>query len=211
MRIGVIGAGQLGQMLGHAAADLGFECLFLDPSDKPPAASAGHVIRAAFDDNDALHSLAKQCDVITYEFENVEVAALHALGEIVPVLPPVEALRLAQDRLDEKRLFESVDIPLPSYRPVDSLDDLRIAASELGLPIVVKTRRFGYDGKGQFVVRTDDDIDEAWRKLQRKALIAEVLVPFDFEVSIFGARDGDGKVVTWPLTCNVHTNGVLRT
>ena len=211
MRVGIIGAGQLGQMLGYAARDLGIECRFLDPSEQPPAASAGEVVRAAFDDQAALEALAAECDVITYEFENVEVDALRALAERVPVWPPVEALRQAQDRIDEKALFETVDIPLPGYRQVDSHDDLRAAADALGLPVVLKTRRFGYDGKGQFVVREAAQIDEAWDALGGQPLIAEAFVPFDFEVSVIGARGQDGSIVTWPLVRNVHRDGILST
>ena len=211
MRVGIIGAGQLGQMLGYAARELGIECRFLDPAEKPPAASAGDVVRAAFDDQAALQALAEQCDVITYEFENVEVDALRALSATVPVWPPVDALRQAQDRLDEKALFESVGIPLPGYRRIDTRDDLEAAAGELGLPLVLKTRRFGYDGKGQFVVRTAAQIDEAWQTLGGRPLIAEAFVPFDFEVSVIGARGQDGSIVTWPLVRNVHKDGILST
>ena len=211
MRVGIIGAGQLGQMLGYAARELGVECRFLDPSENPPAATAGDVVRAAFDDRAALEALAADCDVITYEFENVEVDALRALADRVPVWPPVDALRQAQDRLDEKALFEAVDIPLPGYRRIDSRDDLETAAGMLGLPLVVKTRRFGYDGKGQFVVRDAAQIDDAWEMLGGQPLIAEAFVAFDFEVSVIGARGQDGDTVTWPLVRNVHEDGILRT
>ena len=118
MRIGIIGAGQLGQMLGFAARDLGVECCFVDPGDAPPAAVCGDVIRRPFDDEEALAELAASCDVITYEFENVPVEALHAIEGRVPIYPPPAALRHSQDRLDEKRLFDRLEIPLPAYRPV---------------------------------------------------------------------------------------------
>ncbi|NNF41277.1 MAG: 5-(carboxyamino)imidazole ribonucleotide synthase, partial [Woeseiaceae bacterium] len=210
MRIGIIGAGQLGQMLGFAARDLGFECRFLDPADSPPAAACGEVIQKPFDDQQALQSLARNCDVITYEFENVPVAALQHIADSVPVYPPLEALRLAQDRLDEKKLFQRLDIPLPGYRAIDSRDDIAAAAAELGLPLVIKTRRFGYDGKGQFVVRRIDDIDSAWNTLGPQPLIAEQWVPFDYEVSSIGVRSVQGEIGIYALSHNVHVDGILR-
>ena len=210
MRIGIIGAGQLGQMLGFAARDLGMQCQFIDPSPNPPAAVCGPVIRAAFDDPDALATLAQESDVVTYEFENVPVAALLELKDHVAVYPPPEALRHAQDRLAEKQLFDSLDIPLPAYHAVDSLDDLVAAADAIGLPLVLKTRRLGYDGKGQFVVNRPTDIAMAWQALGGTALIAEQWVDFDVEVSAIGARNASGAVITYPLTQNEHAEGILR-
>ena len=210
MRIGIIGAGQLGQMLGLAARELDIECLFVDPSTSPPAAVCGKVLQRPFDDPDALSELAESCDVITYEFENVPVDALRQIENRISVYPPVDALRQAQDRLDEKRLFERLAIPLPGYRAVDTLDDLVTASEALGLPLVLKTRRLGYDGKGQFVVRTRSDIDAAWRTLGGQSLIAEQWVPFDYEVSSIGARNVDGDVCFYALTRNVHEDGILR-
>jgi len=210
MRIGIIGAGQLGQMLGLAARDLDIECCFLDPSVAPPAATCGEVIQRPFDDADALARMADGCDVITYEFENVPVAALRQIAGRVPVYPPPEALRLAQDRLDEKRLFDELDIPLPPYYAIDSRDDMEAAAATLGLPMVVKTRRLGYDGKGQFIVRSADDVTAAWTALGSQPLIAEQWVDFDYEVSTIGVRDAAGDVRVYPLTRNVHEDGILR-
>ena len=211
MRIGIIGAGQLGQMLGFAARELGVECRFLDPSDAPPAAVCGEVIRKPFDDAEALAELAETCDVVTYEFENVPVEALHEIEDKVPVYPPADALRYSQDRLEEKRVFDRLDIPLPGYRTIDSRDDMVDAVDALGLPCVVKTRRFGYDGKGQFVIRQRADIDDAWAALGGQPLIAEQWVPFDFELSCIGARNVDGDIVIYPLARNVHVGGILHT
>ena len=210
MRIGIIGAGQLGQMLGFAARELGDTCTFLDPGADPPAAAAGPVIRAAFDDAAALARLAAQSDVITYEFENVPVDALVAIAGAVPIYPPAAALQQAQDRLTEKTLFARLDIPLPAYQPVDSLDDLEAAVAGIGLPLVLKTRRLGYDGKGQFVVNAESDIDAAWQALGQAPLIAEQWVGFDYEVSAIGARSTAGDVVLYPLTHNDHAGGILR-
>ena len=210
MRIGIIGAGQLGQMLGFASRELGHECYFLDPSARPPAAKAGPVIQAPFDDRVALSVLAEKVDVLTCEFDIVPVAALRVLGDTVPVYPPLDALRLAQDRRDEKQLFEQLDIPLPRYHAVDSIDDLHAACDAIGRPLVVKTRRLGYDGKGQFVVRERADVDDAWREIGGVPLIAEQWVPFDYEVSAIGVRSVDGNIAAYCLTHNEHAGGILR-
>jgi 5-(carboxyamino)imidazole ribonucleotide synthase len=211
MRIGIIGAGQLGQMLGFAARKLGLECRFVDPSDNPPAADCGDVIRKPFDDADALADLAATCDVVTYEFENVPVEALSHIEGRVPVHPPAAALQYSQDRLDEKQLFAELEIPLSRYRKVDSREDIDVAVDALGLPIVIKTRRLGYDGKGQFIVRSQDDCDAAWQALGGNALIAEAWVSFDFEVSCIGVRNVEGDVAIYPLARNVHIGGILHT
>lgn len=211
MRIGIIGAGQLGQMLGFAARELGAECRFLDPSISPPARICGEVIQRPFDDAAALAELARSCDVITYEFENVPVGALQQIEGEIAVHPPIDALRHAQDRLHEKQLFEKLGIPLPGYRAVDTPEDLAAAAEALGLPIVIKTRRLGYDGKGQFVVRTSRDVDAAWKALGSQPLIAEQWVSFDYEVSAIGVRNGDGELRTYALSRNRHQDGILRT
>ncbi|MBT8082657.1 MAG: 5-(carboxyamino)imidazole ribonucleotide synthase [Gammaproteobacteria bacterium] len=211
MRIGIVGAGQLGQMLGFAARDLDIECRFVDPSDNPPAASCGEVIRAPFDDPAALAALAASCDVVTYEFENVPVDALRAIEAEVPVYPPADALRHAQDRLDEKLLFGRLGIPLPGFHAIHTRDDLDTALGKLGLPMVVKTRRLGYDGKGQFVVRERADLDSAWATLGTVALIAEQWVDFDYEVSCIGVRNVGGDIAIYPLSRNVHRDGILST
>ena len=210
MRVGIIGAGQLGQMLGFAGHEIGIVCRYVDPSDAPPAAEAGEVIRRAFDDAGALDELANACDVITYEFENVPVEALLGIAGRVPVFPPPAALRTAQDRLTEKRLFDELQIPLPRYQAVDSLDDLRAAVNSIGLPLVLKTRRFGYDGKGQYVVKSREDIGAAWQELAGSALIAEEWLDFDYEVSAIGVRAAGGEVAMYPLTHNEHAAGILR-
>jgi 5-(carboxyamino)imidazole ribonucleotide synthase len=210
VRIGIIGAGQLGQMLGFAAQELGHECLFLDPSDDPPARVVGPVIQAPFNDPVALTVLAEKCDVVTYEFENVPVDALGAIEGLAPIYPPPAALGQAQDRLLEKQLFEKVGIPLPGYRAIDSVSDLENAADDIGLPIVLKTRRLGYDGKGQAVIREAADIEPAVTALGTIGLIAEQWVPFDYEVSAIGVRNVDGDIATYCLTRNEHADGILR-
>ena len=211
MRIGIIGAGQLGQMLGFAARDLDIEVRFVDPSDDPPAAECGKVTQCAFDDPVALIALADTCDVITYEFENVPVTALQHIEGIAPVYPPAAALGYSQDRLDEKKLFDELDIPLPGYHAINTRDDMDVAANKLGLPMVIKTRRFGYDGKGQFVAKQADALDAAWDELGGQALIGEQWVPFDYEISCIGVRSISGEVAIYPLSRNVHSDGILHT
>ncbi len=210
MRIGIIGAGQLGQMLGFAARDLGDSCTFIDPGASPPAAEVGEILQAAFDDPQALAKLAASSDVISYEFENVPVDALLGIADEVPVYPPTAALRHAQDRLAEKRLFEQLDIPLPAYKAIDSLADLESAVESIGLPLVIKTRRLGYDGKGQAILRNKEQSAALLEELGPVDLIAEQWVPFDYEVSAIGARSTKGDVVTYPLTENRHADGILR-
>jgi 5-(carboxyamino)imidazole ribonucleotide synthase len=209
MRIGIIGAGQLGQMLGFAAHELDAQCRFIDPSVNPPAAQCGKVIQSGFDDPVALIALAESCDVVTYEFENVPVEALQHIEGLATVYPPAAALRHSQDRLDEKKLFDVLEIPLPGYHAIDTREDMDLAAAQLGLPMVIKTRRFGYDGKGQFVAKTAENMDAAWEKLGGQALIAEQWVPFEYEVSCIGVRSVSGEMAIYPLSRNVHTDGIL--
>lgn len=195
-------------MLGHAGQSLGLECTFLDPAESPPARTAGTVIADRFDAERGLAALMQRADVISYEFENVPVETVEALS--TPVYPPADALRESQDRLREKTLFDRLDIPVPAYRRIDALDDLRAAAVELGLPLVVKTRRLGYDGKGQSVLRHKDDPERAFSRLGGRDLIAEEWVSFDYEVSIIAARSVSGELAFYPLTQNRHADGILR-
>jgi 5-(carboxyamino)imidazole ribonucleotide synthase len=211
MRIGIIGAGQLGQMLGFAARDLDVEVRFVDPSPSPPAAVCGKVIQSGFDDPVALIALADTCDVITYEFENVPVEALQHIDGIAPVYPPASALRFSQDRVDEKQLFRELEIPLADFHAIDSRDDMDDAAEKLGMPLVIKTRRFGYDGKGQFVVRQEDDLDPAWAALGGQPLVAEQWIAFDYEISCIGVRSISGEIAIYPVSQNVHIDGILHT
>ena len=209
MRIGIVGGGQLGLMLGMAARELGIDCLFLDPATDPPAARVGEVMHAGFDDADALADLFRRCDVVTYEFENLDVDAIRRATGGKPVQPAVTALQTAQDRLLEKRLFAELDIPLPRYATVDSLADLEQAAAGIGLPLVLKTRRFGYDGKGQRLIRAPRGMADACAQLGPDGLIAEQCVVFDSEVSAIGVRFADGDFRAYALTENRHVDGIL--
>lgn len=211
MKIGVLGGGQLGQMLGRAATDLGFQCHFLDPGDDPCAALTGPVTRAEFDDVPAVQRFARDMDVLTYEFENVPEATVQALLDAGHrVHPSAGALHQAQDRLLEKTLFQRLGIPVPPFAAVSSRDALDAAVTQLGLPLVLKTRRFGYDGKGQAVVRTPADVDAAWQLVGGQPAIAEAWVAFEREVSCVAVRAADGTLGFYPITQNDHVGGILR-
>ena len=208
--VGVIGAGQLGQMLGLAGRSLDLRFLFLDPAHNPPAKVAGPVLAFAFDDPEGIRQLAARSDVVTYEFENVPVSAIETITAQVPVYPSADALRNAQDRLVEKQLFERLGIPVAAFRAVNSIDDLQQACHDLNFPFVLKTRRLGYDGKGQAIVRNAKQQVAAWRRLGRYPLIAEEWIPFDREVSVIGARRPGGDMAVYPVTENRHVSGILR-
>ena len=210
MRIGIIGAGQLGQMLALAGYPFALRFLFLDASADAPGAQVGPIITGAFDDPASLERLAADTDVVTYEFENVPVSALQAVAKTRPCNPPVEALRVSQDRLLEKELFGRLGIPTPPFRAVDSLADLRAAVAAIGLPAVLKTRRLGYDGRGQRYLRKSADVDAAWEAIGGVPLILEGFVDFDREVSIIGARSTRGETRCYPLCGNTHREGILR-
>lgn len=210
MRVGIIGGGQLGRMVALAGYPLGMRFTVLDPSAEACAAQVCPHIRGEFDDFQALYKLAQASDVVTYEFENVPVESARWLAERVPVFPPPRALEVSQDRLAEKTFFAKLGIPTPPFAAVDERHEYDNAVAEIGLPAVLKTRRFGYDGKGQVVVRTPGDVEHAWDKLGGRPLILEGFVPFDRELSILAARGRDGHIVTYPLVENEHRNGVLH-
>lgn len=211
MRIGILGGGQLGRMLGLAGLPLGMRFHFLEPAPDPPAGDVGELIPGEYHDLRALDLLVEEVDLVTYEFENVPATATeHLRAAGMPVLPPPVALAVAQDRLREKELFESVGIPTPRYRPVDSESGLREALVELGLPCILKTRRMGYDGKGQVVLRDPGDVPGAWRELgPRGPLLLEGFVAFRRELSVVAVRGRDGTVAAYPLAENLHRGGIL--
>jgi 5-(carboxyamino)imidazole ribonucleotide synthase len=210
MRVGIIGAGQLGQMLALAGHPLALDFLFLDSSADAPGGRVAPILRGDFDDPASLRKLAQDSDIVTYEFENVPVAALQTVAATRPCHPPAEALRVSQDRLLEKGLFGRLGIPTPDFRPVESLPDLRAAVAAIGLPCVLKTRRLGYDGRGQRYLRRRSDLEPAWQALGGVPLILEGFVDFDREVSIIGARSTTGETRCYPLAGNTHRDGILR-
>jgi 5-(carboxyamino)imidazole ribonucleotide synthase len=209
-RIGVIGGGQLGQMLGQAGAPLGLSFTFLEPAEAPCAASVGRVIRGSYDDPEALAQLAAASDVVTWEFENVPVGAARALAERVPVFPPPAALEAAQDRLAEKRTFRQLGIDTAPFVAVDSPEEVLKAIDVLGLPAILKTRRMGYDGKGQLFLAEPEQARGAFATLGGVPCLLEQVVPFDRELSVLVVRSRDGEVRTWPLVENRHAGGILR-
>jgi len=210
MKIGIIGAGQLGQMLALSGFPFALQFRFLDSSPQAPGAQVAPIVVGAFDDIRALRELADQVDLVTYEFENVPVAALQEMAAARPCFPPVDALRVSQDRILEKELFGRLGIPTPPYRAVDSRADLDAAVAALGLPCVLKTRRLGYDGRGQRVLKKRADVGPAWEALGGVPLILEGFVAFEREVSIVGARSTRGEVRAYPLATNTHREGILR-
>ena len=196
-------------MLGIAGQKMGLKFVFLDPSARPPAATVGPVLRYPFDSDEGLAELVASSDIVTYEFENVAVTAIEKIAANTTVYPPAEALRHAQDRLLEKTLFTTLGIPVAEFRAVDTEAELRTACADLGLPLVLKTRRLGYDGKGQSIVREEADIGPAFADLGGSGLIVEQWIAFDREVSAIAARNVSGDVVYYPLTENQHRQGIL--
>jgi 5-(carboxyamino)imidazole ribonucleotide synthase len=210
MKIGIIGAGQLGRMLALEGYPLGLRFVFVDQSPDAPGAQVGEIITGSFDDPRALARLADAADVITFDVENVPVEAVREIAAKRPFLPPVAALESAQDRLLEKTLFNELGIPTPRFLPVDDRAGLDGAVAQLGLPAVLKTRRLGYDGRGQAFLRSPSDLDAAWERFGAYPLILEAYVAFECEVSLIGVRGVSGELRCYPLSENVHEDGILR-
>jgi 5-(carboxyamino)imidazole ribonucleotide synthase len=210
VRVGVLGGGQLGWMLARAGDPLGIRCRFLDPSPEAPAGRAGELVVGAYDDPAALDRFAAGVALVTYEFENVPVGSARHLADRVRILPPARALEVSQDRLTEKGFLESVDIPVAPWRAVESRAGLDRAVRELGGPAVLKTRRLGYDGKGQYVIEAPAAAESAWGRLGGAPLVLESFVRFDRELSILAARGHDGVTLCYPLVENLHAGGILR-
>lgn len=211
MRVGVVGGGQLGRMMALAGYPLGLDFVFLDPKPDACAGQVGRLIQGEFDERGALGQLASECDVATYDFENVPEESARWLEDRVPVFPPAAALKTAQDRLEEKTLFTRLGIPTPQYQTVDSREQLQGAAEAIGYPCVLKTRRLGYDGKGQRMLESADDLEEAWEALGGRALILEQFIKFKREASIIAVRGADGEIRHYPLVENRHRSGILAT
>ncbi|MDF3981006.1 5-(carboxyamino)imidazole ribonucleotide synthase [Luteibacter sp. PPL554] len=211
--LGILGGGQLARMLALSAAPLGVRSLVVDTEADACAGQVAELVVADWNDEAALATFARRVDVVTFDFENVPAAAAERLAGRVDVFPNPRALALAQDRLSEKTLFGECGLATPAFEPVDTRDDLRRAVSHIGLPAVLKTRRLGYDGKGQFRLKTEADVEAAWEALgdaaSRVGLILEAFVPFDYEVSVVAVRGRDGEFRSWPLTRNWHVDGVL--
>jgi 5-(carboxyamino)imidazole ribonucleotide synthase len=210
MKLGIVGAGQLGRMMALAGYPLGLDFLFLDKDAATPGGQLAPLLPGSLTDRKLLAKLSEGCDVVTFDWENVPVEALEDLPGKARIAPPTRALAAAQDRLAEKRTFELLGIPTTRYAAVDSRESLDAAVRRIGLPGVLKTRRLGYDGKGQFVLRKPADLDAAWAALGQAPLLYENLVPFDAEISIIAVRSAGGDVAFYPLNLNVHRDGILR-
>ncbi|MEP3890832.1 MAG: 5-(carboxyamino)imidazole ribonucleotide synthase [Hellea sp.] len=210
--IGILGGGQLGRMLSLAASRLGFQCHIYDPSWAGPAARVSRFeTNAEYENIDAVLAFAKTCDVVTYEFENVPALTAKTAASTKPLCPNAQALSAAQDRLTEKTFIQDqAKVPVALFEPVNSVHELRRAVNKLHLPAVLKTRRFGYDGKGQVIIREESEIDNAWAAMKHAPAILEQFVPFYREVSVIAARSAAGETAAYPLIENVHKDHILH-
>ena len=211
MKVGILGAGQLGRMMALAGYPLGIDCIFLGGGKDSPAGQVSRIFAGALDDNAQLDALAAESDVVTFEFENVPVESLKRAAAGAPVHPSVDALAAGQDRLEEKRLLRSAGIPTAPYAAVSEAADLLRAEAELGWPQVLKARRMGYDGKSQRIVHSTAELAAAWSELNQVPSIAEGWVRFDRELSLIGVRGAEGQTAFYPLSENVHSQGILST
>lgn len=211
--VGILGGGQLARMMALAGAPLGLRFLVMDTSADACAGQFVPMVVADWRDEAALSQFAAQVDVATFDFENVPAESAEWLAARVPVFPAPRALAIAQDRLAEKTLFNELGIGTPRFEVVDSLSTLSAAVARVGIPCILKTRRLGYDGKGQFRLKQPADVDAAWAVLGGQAstvgLILEAFVPFEREVSVVAVRGRDGEFRAWPLTENWHRHGIL--
>jgi 5-(carboxyamino)imidazole ribonucleotide synthase len=209
--IGILGGGQLGRMLAMAAARLGLRCQIFSPEPDSPAFDVVlNATCAEYADVEALELFANDVDVVTYEFENVPAATAMVLAARRPVIPAQKILETTQDRLVEKDFITKLGIGTADYADVSSAATLRTAITRIGLPAVIKTRRFGYDGKGQAIIRKGDDPDQIWNDLGTKSAILEAFVPFEREISVIAARSADGEVECYDVTENEHRDHILK-
>tara|TARA_R110002020_G_scaffold27170_48_gene87638 strand:+ start:1647 stop:2798 length:1152 start_codon:yes stop_codon:yes gene_type:complete len=211
--VGILGGGQLARMMALAGAPLGLRFLVLDATPDACAGQFAPMLQADYRDQAGLAEFAERVDVATFDFENVPAESARWLAERVPVFPNPRALAVAQDRLAEKTLFRELGIPVPEFATVDSRDELDVALASVGTPCILKTRRLGYDGKGQFRIKSPADADAAWAALGAQAdsvgLILEGFVAFQRELSVVAVRGRDGELRAWPLTENWHDHGIL--
>ena len=207
--IGILGGGQLARMLALAGAPLGHRFVVVDSTPDACAGQVASLLCADWRDFDELKKFADQIDVATFDFENVPAETAEWLTAHTRVFPNPAALSVAQDRLQEKTLFGEVGLDTPAFAAVDSIDELRAAIGKTGLPAVLKTRRLGYDGKGQFILRQHSDVENAWKTLGGVPLILEAFVPFDSEMSVIAVRSRSGEFRHYPLTRNWHRSGIL--
>jgi len=208
--IGILGGGQLGYMLALAGYPLGLHFRFLDPSPEAPVGRIAQRVTADYTDHGALEKFASGLELVTYEFENVPVEAAKFLAQRVPVYPPPSALEAAQDRLNEKTLFQKLGISTTEFLPIAKPAEFEAAVREIGMPAVLKTSRMGYDGKGQWILRNPEDVLKAKSELPKVPLILERFVPFTRELSVLAIRSRTGETAFYPLVENHHRGGILR-
>lgn len=208
--LGMLGGGQLGRMFTVAARTMGYEVIVLDPDTESPAGklATDHVC-ANYDDQTALDYIAKTCDAVTTEFENVPASTLEALATTCPVRPGAQAVTITQDRIHEKNFLRDNGFPTAPFAIIQSFEDLEKGVSEIGTPSILKVSRFGYDGKGQFGINAESDIEKAWATLEGEACVLEQRMPLDIEVSVVMARGLEGEVTTYPVAENIHEGGIL--
>ncbi|MBP7243596.1 5-(carboxyamino)imidazole ribonucleotide synthase [Amaricoccus sp.] len=210
--IGILGGGQLGRMLALAAARLGVRCHVFEPAADPCAGPVVEkVVRAAYDDVAALRAFAAACDVVTYEFENVALAAVDAIADLAPVRPGRRALEVAQDRIAEKEFLGTAGLTVAPFAAVDGPEDLAAALARIGAPAILKTRRLGYDGKGQARIAAPGDAAAAWAAVGAAPSVLEGFIGFEREISVIAARGRDGAVVAFDPGENAHRDGILHT
>jgi len=208
--IGILGGGQLGYMLALAGYPLDFHFRFLDPSPQAPVGRVASRVTAEYTDFEALEKFAHGLALVTYEFENVPVEALRFLQKLVPVYPSAQALETAQDRRSEKLLFQKLGIPTTKFAVINSAGELQQTVKEIGLPAILKTCRLGYDGKGQWVLRTGEDVERVRNEIPSAPLILEEFVKFSRELSILAVRARNGETAFYRLVENHHRDGILR-
>jgi len=210
MIIGILGGGQLARMLELAGYPLGLQFILLDPGADACGVGLGEHLHGAYDDQELLARLAQKADVVTYEFENVPADVAAFLASHTQVHPDPKALSVAQDRLLEKNFLQHLDIPTPKFLPVTDLTELQQAMQEIPYPAILKSRTMGYDGKGQVLLKSDNDLRDAWQKMQGVPAIVESFVPFQREISIIAVRNARGEIAYYPLSENRHEGGILR-
>lgn len=210
--IGILGGGQLGRMLSAAASRLGYRCHIFEPGANPPAGDVAHAVTTApYDDAKALEAFAKSVDVVTYEFENIPTSALDLIESLAPIRPGREALRVSQDRLTEKTWLAELGLKTAPFADITDAQSLQTALETIGAPAILKTRRFGYDGKGQARISTTNDAAKALESLQGAPAILEGFIDFSAEISAIAARGLDGQVAVYDPGRNLHADGILRT
>lgn len=208
--LGMLGGGQLGQMFTIAARTMGYEVVVLDPDKESPAGKLATThICADYTDQASLDKIAKSCDAVTTEFENVPASTLEALANNSPVRPGAQAVTITQDRIHEKNFLKDNGFPTAPFAVIHSFEDLEKGIKQIGTPAILKVSRFGYDGKGQFGINAESDIEKAWETLQGEVCVLEKRMPLDIEVSVVLARGLDGEVMTYPVSENIHESGIL--